>query len=115
MTQRREFFQAAGTRAVYTTSLAPRNSAKCSIFSPIFDATSLSSGAPGSACTELIFSVSLLFSKIGSILPINLSPPEDGEYVVTELSFLFRREHFMVVVEAEDSVCSLSAADQIVE
>jgi hypothetical protein len=32
-----------------------------------------------------------------------------------ELSFVFRQEYFVVVVESKDPVCSLSAIDQIVE
>src|SRR2546427_514317 len=50
-TQRSELLQGFGTRAVYSTSLAPRNSARCSIVSPILRETSLSPGAPGSAWT----------------------------------------------------------------
>ena len=38
--------------------------------------------------------------------------PEDREYVIAVLSFLFGQEHFEVVVEAEDS---FETADQIVE
>src|SRR3989442_13105353 len=72
--QRREFFQAAGTRAVYTTFLAPRNSANCCIVCLIFDETSLSPGAPRSACTNLTKSFSFFRSIRRSPLPITLPP-----------------------------------------
>src|SRR2546422_10628336 len=77
-TQRSEFLHAFGTRAVYSTSLAPRNSARCSIVSPILRETSLSPGAPGSAWTELIRSFPFSLSILGSTWPINRSPHRMG-------------------------------------
>src|SRR6266571_4176778 len=77
-TQRRELLQAFGTRAVYTTCLAPRNSARCSIVSLILNETSLPPGAPGSAWTEWIRSFSFLLSICGSTLPMNRSPQRIG-------------------------------------
>src|SRR5438132_1253291 len=77
-TQRREFLQAFGTRGVYSTSLAPRNSARFSIVSRIFNATSLSLGAPGSAWIELLTILSFDLSMFGSTRPMNRSPHRIG-------------------------------------
>src|SRR5205807_6626579 len=91
-TQRREFLQGFGTRAVYLTSLAPRNSARFSIVSRIFNATSLSSGAPGSAWIELITSLSFSLSIFGSTRPMNRSPHRMGSTLVPNFRLSFGRK-----------------------
>ena len=48
---------------------------------------SLSLGASGSACTDLMYSFSFFLSMSGSIRPMNLSPYSIGENVVPVLAF----------------------------
>ncbi len=90
--QRSELRQAFGTRAEYTTSLAPRNLPSRSIVSPISEETSLSVGAPGSAWTELTWSFPLILSMSRSVLPMSLSPHKIGCTNVPNFLFSFGRK-----------------------